>query len=101
MKEPLPIKITGHYGSHTISALKCSANVYQLILRKDSFVRYGYPEGEAEADAGFAFVDPSGGPFIALGVVAKDYHPKLPDRAIEKLELKDRKTFMHLAPKKL
>ena len=97
---PTTIPIRGHYGSHTITAMKRTPTVYRLDMRENLCARYGYPEGVADDSAGFAFIDPSGGPFITVGAIAREYHPKLPDRTITRLEAKDGEILMHLTPKK-
>lgn len=75
-----PIKIRGHYGAHTCSLNKVSDNSYELEL-VDDFCRFGLAEG-----GGYFFVDPSGGPFMAVGESLRRFHKDLPDTPIRAIE---------------
>jgi hypothetical protein len=89
-----PIKINGHYGTHTVTAIKVLDGVYRLALVNNSCRFGGFADGISE---GLSFIDPSGGPFIAHGSLASQYHTDLPNLKIKKLESKmDFGLTMHL-----
>jgi len=91
-----PIKIKGHYGTHTVTATKVSDGVYRLALVDDFYRCGGFSEG-AKGVEGLSFIDPAGGPFISHGSVANEYHPNLPNLKIKKLESRmDGGLTMHL-----
>jgi len=91
-----PIKIKGHYGTHTITAIKVSDGVYRLAL-VDNHCRFGVFSEDDKGAEGLRFIDPSGGPFIGHGSVAIRYHPDLPNLKIKKLESRmDGGLTMHL-----
>lgn len=80
-----PIKIKGHYGTHTVTAIKILDGVYRLKM-VDDFYRCGGFSEDTKGVEGLSFIDPSGGPFIGHGSVANKYHPDLPNLRIKKLE---------------
>ena len=89
-----PIKINGHYGTHTVTAIKVLDGVYRLALVNNSCRFGGFADGISE---GLSFIDPSGGPFIAHGSLASQYHADLPNLKIKKLESRmDFGLTMHL-----
>jgi hypothetical protein len=89
-----PIKINGHNGTHTITAIKVLDGVYRLALVNNSCRFGGFADGISE---GLSFIDPSGGPFIAHGSLASQYHADLPNLKIKKLESRmDFGLTMHL-----
>jgi hypothetical protein len=90
-----PIKIQGRYGKHSIIATKVSDGVYNLRMVEDFYRCGGFSE-DARGVEGLSFIDPSGGPFIAHGSIAQQYHPDLPPIKIKKLEEQDGKIFMYL-----
>jgi hypothetical protein len=94
MKTQESIEIKGHYGTHTVTAIKVSDGVYRLAL-VDYHCRFGgFADGISE---GLSFIDPSGGPLIAHGSLAREYHPDLPNLRIKKLESRmDGGLTMHL-----
>ena len=77
------IKINGRLGTHTVTAIKVSDGVYRLALANNSCRFGGFTDGTSE---GLSFIDPSGGPLIAQGSIAREYHPDLPNIKIKKLE---------------
>ena len=79
-----PIKINGHYGTHTVTAIKVSDGVYRLML-VDHHCRFGGFADDTKGVEGLSFIDPSGGPFIAHGSIAREYHADLPNLKIKKL----------------
>ena len=79
------IKIKGHYGTHTVTAVKILDGVYNLKL-VDDFYRCGGFAEDPKGEEGLSFIDPSGGPFIGHGSLASKYHPELPNLKIKKLE---------------
>jgi len=88
------IKINGHYGTHTVTAIKVLDGVYRLALVNNSCRFGGFADGISE---GLSFIDPSGGPFIAHGSLASQYHADLPNLKIKKLESRmDFGLTMHL-----
>lgn len=88
------IKIKGHYGTHTVTAVQVSSEVYRLMLVENSCRFGGFADGISE---GFSFIDPSGGPLIAHGSLASQYHTDLPNLKIKKLESRmDYGLTMHL-----
>ena len=90
------IKIKGHYGTHTVTAIKVSDGVYRLML-VDHHCRFGGFAEDPKGVEGLSFIDPSGGPFIAHGSIAREYHPDLPNLRIKKLESRmDGGLTMHL-----
>ena len=90
------IKINGHYGTHTVTAIKVSDGVYRLML-VDHHCRFGGFAEDPKGVDGLSFIDPSGGPFIAHGSIAREYHPDLPNLRIKKLESRmDGGLTMHL-----
>jgi hypothetical protein len=94
MKTQESIEIKGHYGTHTVTAIKVSDGVYRLALVNNSWRFGGFADGISE---GLSFIDPSGGPFIAQGSIAREYHPDLPNLKIKKLESQmDGGLTMHL-----
>jgi hypothetical protein len=96
MKTSEPIKIKGHYGTHTVTAIKILDGVYSLKL-VDDFYRCGRFAEDPKGDEGLSFIDPSGGPFIGHGSLASKYHPELPNLKIKKLESRmDGGLTMHL-----
>jgi hypothetical protein len=91
-----PIKIKGHYGTHTVTATKVSDGIYNLKMVEDFYRCGGFSE-DAKGVEGLSFIDPSGGPFIAHGSLASQYHPDLPNIKIKKLESRmDGGLTMHL-----
>ena len=90
-----PIKIKGHYGTHTVTAIKILDGVYRLKMVEDFYRCGGFSE-DTKGVEGLSFIDPSGGPFIGHGSVATRYHPDLPNLKIKKLEGRDGKLFMIL-----
>ena len=89
-----PIKIKGHNGTHTVTAIKVSDGVYRLMLVENSCRFGGFADGISE---GLSFIDPSGGPFIAHGSLASQYHADLPNLKIKKLDSRmDFGLTMHL-----
>jgi len=88
------IKIKGHYGTHTVTAIEVLDGVYRLALVNNSCRFGGFADGISE---GLSFIDPSGGPLIAQGSIAREYHPDLPNLRIKKLESRmDGGLTMHL-----
>ena len=88
------IKINGHYGTHTVTAIKVLDGVYRLALVNNSCRFGGFADGISE---GLSFIDPSGGPLIAHGSLASQYHADLPNLKIKKLESRmDFGLTMHL-----
>ena len=88
------IKIKGHYGTHTVTAIKVLDGVYRLALVNNSCRFGGFADG---ISGGLSFIDPSGGPFIAHGSLASQYHADLPNLKIKKLESRmDFGLTMHL-----
>ncbi len=88
------IEIKGHYGTHTVTAIKVSDGVYRLALVNNSCRFGGFADGISE---GLSFIDPSGGPLIAHGSLASQYHVDLPNLKIKKLESRmDEGLTMHL-----
>jgi len=88
------IKIKGHNGTHTVTAIKVLDGVYRLALVNNSCRFGGFADGISE---GLSFIDPSGGPFIAHGSLASQYHADLPNLKIKKLESRmDFGLTMHL-----
>ena len=80
-----PIKIKGHYGTHTITATKIADALYRLSPVQD-YYRFGGFTDDTKGIKGLSFIDPSGGPFIAHGSIAREYHPDLPNLKIKRLE---------------
>jgi hypothetical protein len=94
MKTQESIEIKGHYGTHTVTAIKISDGVYRLALVNNSCRFGGFADGISE---GLSFIDPSGGPLIAHGSSAREYHADLPNLKIKKLESRmDEGLTMHL-----
>lgn len=88
------IKINGRNGTHTVTAVQVSSEVYRLMLVENSCRFGGFADGISE---GFSFIDPSGGPLIAHGSLASQYHADLPNLKIKKLESRmDYGLTMHL-----
>lgn len=79
-----PIKIKGRNGTHTVTAVKLANALYSLSLVQD-FCRFGGFSDDIKGVEGLSFIDPSGGPFIAHGSIAREYHPDLPNLKIKKL----------------
>ena len=91
-----PIKINGHYGTHTVTAVKLADALYSLKLVQDSY-RFGGFTDDTKGIEGLSFIDPSGGPLIAHGSLASQYHTDLPNLKIKKLESRmDGGLTMHL-----
>jgi len=92
------LKIKGHYGTHTVTAIKVSSEVYRLMLVSHlRFLRFGGFADDTKGVEGLSFIDPAGGPFIAHGSIAREYHPDLPNLRIKKLERRmDGGLTMHL-----
>jgi len=96
MKTPESIEIKGHYGTHTVTAIKVSDGVYRLAL-VDNHCRFGGFAEDVKGVEGLSFIDPSGGPLIAHGSSAREYHADLPNLKIKKLESRmDGGLTMHL-----
>jgi hypothetical protein len=90
------IKINGHSGTHTVTAVKIADALYSLRLVQD-FYRFGGFAEDPIGVEGLSFIDPSGGPLIAQGSIAREYHPDLPNLRIKKLESRmDEGLTMHL-----
>lgn len=53
----------------------------------DDFCRFGH------AEEGYSFVDPSGGPFIAVGDKLSYFHPNLPDDRITSISRDENGVF--------
>lgn len=78
MKKIEPFKIIGRNG-HSCTLTKLKPKKY-LISFVNPVARFGSDEN------GLTFIDPSGGPFIGVGGVLKELHPKLPNKAIVSIE---------------
>ena len=76
------IKIKGHYGTHTVTAIEVSDGVYRLMLVENSCRFGGFTD---DISGGLSFIDPSGGPFISHGSIAREYHSDLPNLKIKGL----------------
>ncbi len=62
-------------------------SVFDRITReKTKYWRYGYNNKD---DKAILFVDPSGGPFVAVDSNLKFYHKDLPDKIIKQIVLGD------------
>lgn len=79
------IKIKGRGGNHTVTAVKIADALYSLRLVQD-FYRFGGFAEDPKGVEGLSFIDPSGGPFIAHGSIAREYHPDLPNLTIKRLD---------------
>ena len=91
-----PIEIKGRNGTHTVTAVKIADALYSLRLVQDFYRCGGFAEDPIGVE-GLSFIDPSGGPFIAHGSIAREYHPDLPNLRIKKLECRmDFGLTMHL-----
>ena len=78
MKKIEPFKIMGRNG-HSCTLTKLKPKKY-LISFVNPVARFGGDENE------ISFIDPSGGPYISVGTSLKEYHPKLPNKAVVSIE---------------
>jgi len=90
-----PIYITGHYVTHTATAVKVSNEVYQLKMVNEHY-RCGGFAGDPKQSKGLSFIDPAGGPFISVGSIASSYHKDLPNLRIKELGWDGDKMSMRL-----
>jgi hypothetical protein len=72
-----PIKVYGHYGTHTASLTPIPEGF--KLETESGFCRFG-----SAAGGGLSFVDPSGGPFIHVGDKIADIVRGLESEAVIK-----------------
>jgi hypothetical protein len=97
MKIPEPIKIKGHYGNHTCTAIPLSDSLFQLKFEGyGDVVRCGGFADDPTGKQGLSFIDPAGGPFIGVGSIAQQYHASLPNRRIKRIVSNEGATLIHI-----
>lgn len=95
MKIPDPIKIKGHYGSHTCTAIPLSDSLYKITFENEH-IRCGGFADDPTGKEGLSFIDPAGGPFIGVGSIAQQYHASLPNRRIKRIVSTEGATLIHI-----
>ena len=96
MKIPEPIKIKGHYGNHTCTAIPLSDSLFQIKFEGNSPIRCGGFADDPTGKEGLSFIDPAGGPFIGVGSIAQQYHKDLPNRRIKRIVSNEGATLIHI-----
>lgn len=74
--------VVGRYG-YSCTFVEVDKNTFKLIIHS-KLCRFGGFAADSDKE-GLSFVDPSGGPFIAIDTPLKEYHHKLPNKIIKKI----------------
>jgi hypothetical protein len=88
MDEGIPIK--GHYGTVTCHLIPVDAYKYRIEFA-NGFYRMGFANG-----GDYAFVDPSGGPFMHVGDPANEIHRRLPKKPIRAITKDEKGIYIEL-----